>query len=79
MLDDARRCATRHGTKQLGTEKTPLCLLLRNHENVFRCYSSCMAQIRHSMLYVRAGGTIGVNILNGRGNLHIGKTMEQMS
>jgi hypothetical protein len=40
---DARRCATRHGSARLGTEKTPLRLLLRNCGSVFRCYSSCMA------------------------------------
>jgi hypothetical protein len=54
MQVDARRCVTRHGTAELGsarhgTENTPLRLLLRNRGNVFRCYSSYMAQIRHKI------------------------------
>jgi hypothetical protein len=41
----ATRCATR-----LGTEKTPLRLLLHNRGSVFRCYSFCMAQIRNTII-----------------------------
>jgi hypothetical protein len=43
MAGGARREWARHGRARLGTEKTPLRLLLRNRGNVFRCYSSCMA------------------------------------
>jgi hypothetical protein len=35
-------------TARLGTEKTPLRLLLRNRGSVFRCYCSCTAYIRHN-------------------------------
>jgi hypothetical protein len=41
--NEARWCATRDGSARLGTEKTPLLLLLRNRGSVFRCYNSCMA------------------------------------
>jgi hypothetical protein len=36
------RRLSRNGRARLGTEKTPLRLLLRNRGNVFQCYSSCM-------------------------------------
>jgi hypothetical protein len=38
----ARCGSARHGRARLGTEKTPLRLLLRNRGNVCRSYSSCM-------------------------------------
>jgi hypothetical protein len=47
--NEATRCATR-----LGTEKTPLRLLLRIRESVFRCYSSCMVSgVSNELLVVR--------------------------
>jgi hypothetical protein len=47
------RDSSRLGSAWLGTEKKPLRLLLHNHGSVFRCYSSCMAQIRHTATSVR--------------------------
>jgi hypothetical protein len=43
MRGEARDDSSRHGRARLGTEKTPLRLLLRNCGNVFRCYNSCIA------------------------------------
>jgi hypothetical protein len=47
-------CATRRlGSARLGslgTEKTPLRLPLSNRGSVFRCYSSCIAWIRHNIV-----------------------------
>jgi hypothetical protein len=49
MRVEAKRCVTCHGTAELssarlGTEKTPLRLLLRIRGNVFRYYSSYMGK-----------------------------------
>jgi hypothetical protein len=51
MRGDARRCAL--VTAWLGTEKTPLRLMSHNRGSVFRCYSSCMAQIPHDIMFLR--------------------------
>jgi hypothetical protein len=55
MRRDARLVTVLLGSARLGTQKTPLRLLLRNRGSVFRCYSSCIALIRHSVLYTIMG------------------------
>jgi hypothetical protein len=49
MLHGNKRGEAMSHSSRHDTEKTPLRLLLRNRGSVFRCYSSCMAQIRHNI------------------------------
>jgi hypothetical protein len=60
--NEARQCNTICHSSRLGSEKTPLRLLLRNRGSVFQCYGSCMAYTLHNIFTVTQYNTLSYTL-----------------